>query len=342
MMKKITLLLFSLTFGVMFSQCPAPVITIGDITDNSIAGTFTPPEGEADYAYAEVRYYPTASPASPGSWGGTNASFNISGLLPGTEYTINIRYNCGGAMETLGTTATTTGDALTTTDSYTFTNDPTAIVQGPSFGLEITYTSEDNPIAIGAISLQLHSNVDGDAVIGIYTNTEELPMGVDQTATIILGNTFPEAYLTTGENLLASTIVSGDSTPGASVGSELAIAYPGLANYFYFVKPLTTSEDPNWTPLSIPATKYFQVEVDPNLSTEDFKFNSVKLFPNPTTGLIKISGLEDAKFISIHNVIGQEVKRFTKLNSTIDISELNKGIYILKSDNGLTRKIIKK
>jgi len=77
------------------------------------------------------------------------------------------------------------------------------------------------------------------------------------------------------------------------------------------------------------------------LSTESVKFNSVKLFPNPTTGIVNISGLEEAKSISIFNVIGQRVKTFNNFNSSIDISDLNNGIYLLKSDNGLQRKIVK-
>lgn len=76
-------------------------------------------------------------------------------------------------------------------------------------------------------------------------------------------------------------------------------------------------------------------------STENLQFKDVKLFPNPTTDLMNISGLEDAAFIAIYNVIGQEVKRFAGTVSTMDISDLNNGIYILQSDNGLQRKIIK-
>lgn len=76
-------------------------------------------------------------------------------------------------------------------------------------------------------------------------------------------------------------------------------------------------------------------------NTEDLKFQAVRLFPNPTTGLLNIFGLEDAKYMTIHNVIGQEIKRFSGATTSIDISDFNKGIYFLKSDNGLIRRVIK-
>lgn len=77
------------------------------------------------------------------------------------------------------------------------------------------------------------------------------------------------------------------------------------------------------------------------LNTEKFEFNNVKLYPNPTTGIIHFTGLENANSITIHNVIGQQVKKIKLENSLVDISDLNKGVYILKSDNGLQRKIVK-
>ncbi|MCW2120623.1 T9SS type A sorting domain-containing protein [Flavobacterium sp. 7A] len=66
----------------------------------------------------------------------------------------------------------------------------------------------------------------------------------------------------------------------------------------------------------------------------------VNVFPNPTNGAITISDLEDSKTIHIYNMLGAVVKSFPASN-TIDISDLATGIYILKTDTGLSSKIVK-
>ncbi len=76
-------------------------------------------------------------------------------------------------------------------------------------------------------------------------------------------------------------------------------------------------------------------------SSNDLEFERVKVFPNPTNGEINISSLRDFKTITVHNMIGQEVKRFDSASSSIDISDLNTGLYLLRTDNGFVQKIMK-
>ncbi|WP_366183654.1 T9SS type A sorting domain-containing protein [Flavobacterium ovatum] len=66
----------------------------------------------------------------------------------------------------------------------------------------------------------------------------------------------------------------------------------------------------------------------------------VNVYPNPTTGAITISDLKDSKTINIFNMLGAVVKTLPATN-TIDISDLATGTYILKTDTGLSSKIIK-
>ena len=65
-----------------------------------------------------------------------------------------------------------------------------------------------------------------------------------------------------------------------------------------------------------------------------------EIYPNPTTGLLHITDVTDMQSISILNLLGQNVKTLKAAN-TIDVSDLNKGIYFLSTDTGLTRKFIK-
>ena len=82
------------------------------------------------------------------------------------------------------------------------------------------------------------------------------------------------------------------------------------------------------------------------LSTKSNAFESFKMFPNPTNGNnIYFSVIEDAT-IHIYNVLGKLIQssEVTKSKNSINISELTKGIYLLKINSGkqfITKKLIK-
>lgn len=68
----------------------------------------------------------------------------------------------------------------------------------------------------------------------------------------------------------------------------------------------------------------------------------IEIYPNPATDFLTFKNIENQQ-ISIYNFNGQKVlsTKITAENSTIDISQLNAGIYLLKSDDGKTQKFIK-
>jgi len=70
------------------------------------------------------------------------------------------------------------------------------------------------------------------------------------------------------------------------------------------------------------------------LSTDDFSFGagSFKVYPNPvSTGLVNIvSAQNGSKTVAVYDILGKQMLR-TQLNgTTLDVSQLNNGIYILK------------
>ena len=94
-----------------------------------------------------------------------------------------------------------------------------------------------------------------------------------------------------------------------------------------------------------------------NIGTQKFKYNinlgfnnyltsdKIKIYPNPTQGLINIGDYGDIKFNSIYLLdhSGQTIKKFENFND-IDISELPDGLYLLKLNydrKTMTKKIIK-
>jgi len=65
------------------------------------------------------------------------------------------------------------------------------------------------------------------------------------------------------------------------------------------------------------------------------------IYPNPTKGVLNISGLTGQKAISIYNLLGQEVKKINTTETILDITGLSKGLYLLKIDNDFIYKLIK-
>lgn len=84
-----------------------------------------------------------------------------------------------------------------------------------------------------------------------------------------------------------------------------------------------------------------------SLSTvESSTKNKLQLYPNPFTDVLNISDVKDVKSISIVDISGRLVKSIEKPNSTLQLRELNSGMYvvILNMNDGSKQsiKVIKK
>lgn len=68
------------------------------------------------------------------------------------------------------------------------------------------------------------------------------------------------------------------------------------------------------------------------LSTKNFNFANVSLYPNPTKGQLNISASESIEKASVYNILGKELKNVTinETSGTIDVSNLNSGVYFVK------------
>jgi len=68
-----------------------------------------------------------------------------------------------------------------------------------------------------------------------------------------------------------------------------------------------------------------------NLSTTDFNFNKIKIYPNPTSEFIQISGLTKTENYTVYNVVGTKISKGTiSVDEKIDIQNLTNGIYFFK------------
>lgn len=80
------------------------------------------------------------------------------------------------------------------------------------------------------------------------------------------------------------------------------------------------------------------------LSTNDFESsNQIRVFPNPSTKILQVSGLENEETYTIYNILGKQVKSGNiSSNGYIEVSEFAAGVYLLKLGNNLTLKFLKK
>ena len=82
------------------------------------------------------------------------------------------------------------------------------------------------------------------------------------------------------------------------------------------------------------------------LSTSDFDFKNIQIYPNPSSDLIFVKSKKNViKKIELVNLIGQVSKSVISDFKILDVSDLSVGIYIMRiyTENGvLNEKIIKK
>jgi hypothetical protein len=72
---------------------------------------------------------------------------------------------------------------------------------------------------------------------------------------------------------------------------------------------------------------------DQNLSTSDFSPNFVSVYPNPSTGIFTITNSEELiNELTIYDLQGRMIinKSVNNLESTVDLSSYNSGVYILE------------
>ena len=76
---------------------------------------------------------------------------------------------------------------------------------------------------------------------------------------------------------------------------------------------------------------------DAALGVEDNTFNTFSAYPNPTSGILNIKSSQDVDNVTVFNLLGQNVASFSKneiTNSSIDMSGLSKGLYLVKVTSG--------
>ncbi|MDO6596194.1 choice-of-anchor J domain-containing protein [Oceanihabitans sp. 2_MG-2023] len=85
------------------------------------------------------------------------------------------------------------------------------------------------------------------------------------------------------------------------------------------------------------STWSFTTEDDPNLSVDEFNINAFTVYPNPVNDVLNIKTNLTIENVEVYNQLGQRVLTVTKnqiSGNSIDMSNLNNGIYIIEIASG--------
>lgn len=193
---------------------------------------------------------------------------------------------------------------------------------------DITLYVNSSSSYAGTATMELRS---GDGLSGTILATETInvvdqPSGYQQKftfstpASITLGNIYTMRF--TGPGAFSTTytldVATGDPLPGGVI----------------------------YQPTSFPgADLTFEATIDDSvLSIDDLELviNKFKIYPNPSTDYIKISGISNTENYKIINAAGQQIiKGIITDNGKIDIKVLSYGLYYLQLGNENILKFIK-
>lgn len=86
----------------------------------------------------------------------------------------------------------------------------------------------------------------------------------------------------------------------------------------------------NWSN-DIDATSFFSEDCA-SLSIEEAQVSLIDIYPNPTTGILKVSSQHNIETITIFNHLGEKVA-YQFNNYELDLTHLPKGVYYIKVSN---------
>lgn len=233
-----------------------------------------------------------------------------------------------------------------TFDSYVF--DPTA-----DYTVEIASVNSNGvfnaALSNGEMGVALAKQATTDIVVKVYTDNypTEISWNIKNSAGAIVATAGPYVGNANGGGADANTTKTHNVTLLANdcYSINLLDSYGdgwGLGSTPHGMEIFDNS---NNSILDIPVGSFGTALAKPNslttaqLAVSSFEANTVKLFPNPSTGLISIN-TESAVNVSIVDVTGKVVFVATNItkDKNIDLSGLQKGVYLAKisSENATT------
>ncbi|MCW1148514.1 alpha/beta fold hydrolase [Flavobacterium lacisediminis] len=203
---------------------------------------------------------------------------------------------------------------------------PYQMMQGldePNFK-ELAYGITTNKIYIGYTTVQNPVAADNDYYKFTVTDNVNAVISVSSIVTSSMNGTIL--------NSAGTAVGASQNNSGATISFARALT-PGD----YYLK--ITSTNPTSTNYTTP----YQFNITTTLSTNDNSFGSFTYYPNPVKDILHLDNIALSK-ATIYSVIGQLIDTKTFENestSTLDLSNLESGIYLIVLENDSQQKTIK-
>lgn len=258
--------------------------------------------------------------------------FSLTTLLSHAQdgYTYTLQSDGGYDFTIQVVPNTSTNNFATSVQSYGFTvivPDGVTITNNTSLGGAATATFFDgSAVGMPSIDGYLITETLGSPV---SLSAPSLGMNSDMISFTVNGSpTSGTMYILENNSALATAVTPLKSFMQADMVDD------GMAQYNNVV-------DPNASAVSGMSSFSFST-----LSINSNELSMTSIFPNPTDGIVNISGVHNLDHIDIYNLNGQLIKSFSKNGNMqqIDVTELQSGIYfvnIQSKSESKTFKLIK-
>ena len=320
-------------------------------TDTSIDLSWTASTDDTGVASYDIYLYDVLNSNT------NSTSFTVTGLIPDTNFCFKVK-----AKDSAGNESNFSNESCETTTNNGSGSDLyfTEYMEGSgnNKALEISNFSFNPSIDLSQYSVKLSSN--GATT---WTTTYNFPINasIDFADTYVIGNGGLTVCTTEVDDFNnAITSFNGNDAIGLFKNDVLIDIIGTLGDATTFAQNVTLEKNAQLIPtptttFNINSWQVLPVDTCSDLgmtalllSNEETPFSTFEMYPNPVSDVLNIKNQAVGKItIEIYSILGKNIikKSFNSSNFTLNVSTLNRGIYILKlteDNHTITRKLIKK
>ena len=285
-----------------------------------------------------------------------NTSYSVSGLTTSTTYSVTILAKDEAGNKSAQSAAV---NAITT-DGTALANELffSEYVEGGSYKKAIEIANlTGNAIDLSIYSVKRQSNGSWETPLTLSGYS----IGVDDVFVIINGSTTNQTLINESDLSIPNSTpmtFNGNDRVGLFKNDILIDIIGDLGGTTDFAKDITLRRilsvtNPNttytiseWDVLAKDTVDGIGIYDSSTASVNSSEFDAFKMYPNPVNGNKIYFNVSDDVAVKIYNILGKVVisTKITNSKNNIDVSNLSKGIYLVKINSGkqfITKKLIK-
>jgi len=340
--------------------CLAPLtVTVNGTTTNSAVVNWIAPAiapGSYEVYYSTSNTAPTSA-TTPDQTGITALTTPIGPLQPSTNYYVWVRSSCGTSDKSSWTGVTSFATQCNPLPGAYFEDFEAypGVTNGAAGGVLPTCWNNLGTAQGGHIASSASSVVSGTKGLYLWTSgtTYVAYVALPAMSTLQSGNyklKFDAKASVTANGILQIGYL--DTTSTFVQLTTFSVPTSGTVYPFSFDIPalpagVTQLALKNLgTPANSLSIDNLSYELQTLSTSEVIGKRGLKIYPNPFNDIINIDNVSDIKSASVIDVSGRTLKTFNEISSSLDLSDLKEGMYVLilsyKDNTRTSHKIIKK